>query len=137
MIDKKILLLRILNLNDTINDTINNITNNTNNYNDNNINNDNYNITKYCKNNEEITEANISLEILLMMLLLCISIGGGHLLKKSKIKIINEPLFATIIGAIAGAILNALENNTYINNITNFYVKFFLIVLLPPIIFER
>ena len=121
MEESKNLLLRILN------ETINN-TNNTNN---------NNNSTEPCKNNEVITEANISLEILLMMLLLCISIGGGHLIKKSKIKIINEPLFATIIGAIAGAILNALENNTYINNITNFYVKFFLIVLLPPIIFER
>ena len=131
MIDTQILLLRILN-------ETKNIINNTNISNNTNINIDNYiNITKNCKNNEEITEANISLEILLMMLLLCISIGGGHLLKKSKIKIINESLFATIIGAIAGAILNALENNTYINNITNFYVKFFLIVLLPPIIFER
>lgn len=86
---------------------------------------------------EEVSEANISGEILLMMLLLCISIGGGHLIKKAKLKIINEPLFATIIGAIAGAILNAMKDDTYINNITNFYVKFFLIVLLPPIIFER
>jgi hypothetical protein len=86
---------------------------------------------------DQISEANISLEILLIMMLLCISISGGYYIKKKKIKYINEPLFATIIGAIAGAILSVLENEKYINNITQGYVKFFLIILLPPIIFER
>jgi len=93
-----------------------------------------------CNNNteksEDVTEANISTEILLMMLLLSISLGGGYFLKKTRIKFINESLFATIVGLIAGGILSALENDKYINNITNAYVKFFLIVLLPPIIFE-
>jgi len=93
----------------------------------------------FCNNTEKIedvSEANISTEILLMMLLLCISMGGGYFLKKTRIKIINESFFATIVGLIAGAILSALENDKYINNITNAYVKFFLILLLPPIIFE-
>ncbi len=93
-----------------------------------------------CFNNnekfEDVSEANISSEILLMMLLLSISMGGGYFLKKTRIKIINESLFATIVGLIAGGILSALENDKYINNITNAYVKFFLIILLPPIIFE-
>lgn len=93
-----------------------------------------------CLNNieksEDNSEANISSEILLMMLLLSISMGGGYLIKRTRIKIINESLFATIVGLIAGGILSALENDKYINNITNAYVKFFLILLLPPIIFE-
>jgi len=92
-----------------------------------------------CNNtekSEDNTEANISTEILLMMLLLSISLGGGYFLKKTRIKIINESLFATIVGLVAGGILSALENDKYIKNITNAYVKFFLILLLPPIIFE-
>jgi hypothetical protein len=72
-----------------------------------------------------------------MMGLLTIAIAGGHFMKKLRLKFINESLFATIIGLIAGGILSALQNETYINNITNAYVKFFLIILLPPIIFER
>jgi hypothetical protein len=72
-----------------------------------------------------------------MMLLLSIAIGGGHFLKKLKFRYINESLFATIIGLIAGSILTYIQNEKYINNITTAYVKFFLIILLPPIIFER
>jgi Na+/H+-dicarboxylate symporter len=72
-----------------------------------------------------------------MMLLLSISLAGGHYLKKLKLKYLSEPFFATIIGLIAGGILSAIENDNYINNITTAYVKFFLIILLPPIIFER
>jgi hypothetical protein len=72
-----------------------------------------------------------------MMLLLTIAIAGGHFLRKKKIKFLNESVFATIVGLIAGAILTYIQNEKYINNITNAYVKFFLIILLPPIIFER
>jgi hypothetical protein len=72
-----------------------------------------------------------------MMLLLSLSMGGGHYLKKLKIKYVNEPIFATVIGLAAGGILMAIKNDEYINNITTAYVKFFLIILLPPIIFER
>ena len=72
-----------------------------------------------------------------MMLLLSLSIAGGHYLKKIKLNFINEPLLATLIGLVAGAILSSIQNEKYINNITSAYVKFFLIILLPPIIFER
>lgn len=71
------------------------------------------------------------------MLLLFFSIFGANLLKKYKIRIIGESLFATLIGLIAGFILNMLNNTRQIHNITIGYVKFFLIILLPPIIFER
>ena len=72
-----------------------------------------------------------------MMLLLSNSLGGSHYLKKIKIKYINEPFFATIVGLLAGGLLTMIKNEQYINNITTAYVKFFLILLLPPIIFER
>lgn len=72
-----------------------------------------------------------------MMLLTFIALSGGHLLKKHKIKYINEPLFATFIGLVAGWILIETSNEEYINEITSGFVKFFLILLLPPIIFER
>jgi hypothetical protein len=72
-----------------------------------------------------------------MMLLLSVSLGGDYLFKKNKIKFVSGPFLATIIGVIAGAILNLIKNDKYINNITTAYVKFFLILLLPPIIFER
>jgi hypothetical protein len=62
---------------------------------------------------------------------------GGHFLKKIRLKFINDAFFATIIGLAAGGIMTLVRNENYINNITSFYVRFFLIILLPPIIFER
>ena len=64
------------------------------------------------------------------------SFSGGHYVRKLKLKFLNESVFATLIGLIAGGILFVTENEKYINNISQFYVKFFLIILLPPIIFE-
>ena len=49
---------------------------------------------------------------------------------------IGESLLATFIGLISGFILEYVNSKKEINNITNGYVKFFLIILLPPIIFE-
>jgi hypothetical protein len=74
----------------------------------------------------------------LIMLLLSLTLGGAHYLRKFKLlKFCSEPILATIIGLIAGLILTLMKNEKYINNITSAYVKFFLILLLPPIIFER
>lgn len=89
---------------------------------------------KICSYNE--TEADVSGEILIMMLLLFVTILGVSLLKKYKFNLIGEALFATIIGLIAGYILSLINSKKEINNITNAYVKFFMIILLPPIIFE-
>ncbi len=72
-----------------------------------------------------------------MMLLLTLSLGGGHYLRKFKQRIFSEPMMATIIGLLAGSILTVTKNDKYINNITSAYVTFFLILLLPMIIFER
>lgn len=73
-----------------------------------------------------------------MMLLLFLTLGGGPYLRKFKLlKFLSEPILATILGLTAGMILTMMKNEKYINNITSAYVKFFLIMLLPPIIFER
>lgn len=71
-----------------------------------------------------------------MIILLSISLGGGQYIKKFKLKYFNESLFSTIIGVLAGMILYLSNQNSIIDSITNAYVKFFLIILLPPILFE-
>ena len=71
-----------------------------------------------------------------MMLLSTLVITGSHFLKKYKMKIMNEALLATIMGFCAGFLLKLFNEENLILNISGFYVKFFLIVLLPPIIFE-
>jgi len=76
-------------------------------------------------------------EILLMMFLLSISLSCGHFTKKYKLRIINESLVSTFFGLIAGLILHLSSNKKYLNNITLAYVKFFMILILPAIIFER
>lgn len=87
---------------------------------------------------EEINnEANMSGEILLMMFLLSISLSCGHYIRKYKIKFLNESLVTTMFGLIAGLILHLISNTKYLNNITSAYEKFFMILILPAIIFER
>ena len=76
-------------------------------------------------------------EILLMMFLLSISLSCSHYIKKYKLKIINESIVTTIFGLIAGFILHISSNHKYLSNITEAYVKFFMILILPSIIFER
>ncbi len=76
-------------------------------------------------------------EILLMMFLLSISLSSGHLIKKLRLKIINESIITTSFGILAGLLLHLTNNETYLINITAAYVKFFMILILPSIIFER
>ena len=76
-------------------------------------------------------------EILLMMFLLSISLSCGHYIRKYKIKFLNESLVTTMFGLIAGLILHLISNTKYLNNITSAYEKFFMILILPAIIFER
>jgi len=42
----------------------------------------------------------------------------------------------TLIGLTAGWILNVLDSEYYITNLSNHFQRLFLIILLPPIIFE-
>lgn len=71
-----------------------------------------------------------------MMFLLTVTILGGHLLKKYKVSFFSEAMLATLLGLTFGIILKFCGMTHIIDNITDGYVKFFLIVLLPPIIFE-
>lgn len=72
-----------------------------------------------------------------MMLILTTTLIGNNLLKKYNAKYINDALLGTIIGLITGLIIKAFGGINILNNISDGYVKFFLIILLPPIIFER
>lgn len=72
-----------------------------------------------------------------MMLILTITLIGNNLLKKYNAKYINDALLGTIVGLITGLLIKAFGGINFLNNISDGYVKFFIIILLPPIIFER
>ena len=71
-----------------------------------------------------------------MLFLLMLSITLGHFLKKSKHKYLQEAGLTTLIGMIAGLILRALKVTIYMKKIQKHFVNLFMILLLPPIIFE-
>ncbi len=78
----------------------------------------------------------ISTEMLIMLFLLMISITLGHWLKKSGHKYLQEAGLTTLIGIIAGSLLKVLNMQIYVENLTKHFTELFLILLLPPIIFE-
>ena len=78
----------------------------------------------------------VSTEILIMLFLLLLSIVGGHFLKKIKHKYLQESGLTTIIGVLAGLILKFMSIDAYMTNLSNHFVKLFMILLLPPIILE-
>lgn len=75
-------------------------------------------------------------EILSMLFLLTIAISCGHALKRSKHKYLQEAGLTTLIGIATGYFLKELKIITTLDNITHHFVRFFMICLLPPIIFE-
>jgi len=77
-----------------------------------------------------------STEMLIMLFLLMISITFGHWLKKSGHKYLQETGLTTLIGIIAGSLLKVLNMQIYVENLTKHFTELFLILLLPPIIFE-
>lgn len=81
-------------------------------------------------------EASISGEILLMMLLLNLSLIVGYFTKKKKFILLNDSLCATFLGLVAGFFMYILDNKKYMNNISHGYARFFMIIFLPPIIFQ-
>jgi NhaP-type Na+/H+ or K+/H+ antiporter len=78
----------------------------------------------------------LSTEILIILFLLLLSIMGGHFLKKRRHKYLQESGLTTLIGAIAGLILKSMDIAEYTRNLSNHFVRLFMILLLPPIIFE-
>ena len=71
-----------------------------------------------------------------MLFLLMLSIMGGHFLKKKQHKYLQESGLTTLIGAAAGLILKFMSLEDYMTNLSNHFVRLFMLILLPPIIFE-
>jgi len=71
-----------------------------------------------------------------MLFLLMLSITLGHLLKKSKHKYLQEAGLTTMIGMLAGIILRFINISSYIKKIEKHFGNLFMLLLLPPIIFE-
>jgi solute carrier family 9 (sodium/hydrogen exchanger), member 8 len=97
--------------------------------------------TKYIQNAPLVkeaveTEIQISTEMLTMLLLLMLSIFLGHLLKKSKHKYLQEAGLTTLIGMAAGGVLRIINGTDYMKKIQKHFVNMFMLLLLPPIIFE-
>ena len=88
--------------------------------------------SKYLK---LIYEQKIMLEVVIVIFLLGASLFGYKLIRK--FEYISESLLATIIGICAGAVIYSTGNKEIILEIEKKYVLLFLIVLLPPIIFQR
>ena len=82
------------------------------------------------------TEIQISTEILIMLFLLMISTTLGHFLKRSGHHYLQEAGLTVIIGMICGLLLKLFGLPIYLKKISTHFETLFLILLLPPIIFE-
>lgn len=90
----------------------------------------------HCRGRDVKSDANTSGEILLMMLLISLSISLSFLIKRMRLKIISDHFVSAVIGIVAGLCLKSINNTVYVENLLEGYSRLFLIVLLPPIIFE-
>jgi len=81
-------------------------------------------------------EMDISTEILIMIFLLMLAITFGHYLKKSGHKYLQESGLTVILGMIAGGLLKMLSVEDYLTKLSTHFSNLFMILLLPPIIFE-
>ena len=71
-----------------------------------------------------------------MIFLVMLAVTFGHLLHKSGHKYLQEAGLTTLIGVGAGLVLKILDLSEYMTNLSNHFEIFFLVILLPPIIFE-
>lgn len=78
----------------------------------------------------------ISTEILLMLFLLMVALMGGSFLKKKGSNYLQEAGLTTLIGMIAGYFLKGLKVDVLSKELTAGFVELFMLLLLPPIIFE-
>ena len=81
-------------------------------------------------------EMYISTEILIMIFMLMLAITFGHYLKKSGHKYLQESGLTVILGMIAGGLLKLLAVEDYMTQLSTHFSNIFMILLLPPIIFE-
>jgi len=85
---------------------------------------------------EEESEIEMATEILVMLFLLMIAISCGHFLKRSGHKFLQEAGLTTLIGLATGFVLKNLSITGTMEKISNHFNSMFMILLLPPIIFE-
>jgi NhaP-type Na+/H+ or K+/H+ antiporter len=78
----------------------------------------------------------LSKEILIVIFLMLFVITGNHFVRKAGSRYIQESGFTTLTGLLAGYVLYVLDSEYYLTNLSNHFQKLFLIILLPPIIFE-
>ena len=71
-----------------------------------------------------------------MIFLVMMAISSGHFLKRSQHKYLQEAGLTTIIGMLAGIALRALAIGDTLESIQLHFNNLFMILLLPPIIFE-
>ncbi len=65
-----------------------------------------------------------------------LAITLGHYLKKSKHKYLQESGLTVLIGVAAAALLQVCKLEDYMTNLSKHFSNLFMILLLPPIIFE-
>lgn len=65
-----------------------------------------------------------------------LAITLGHYLKKSKHRYLQESGLTVLLGLAAGALLSLLSLENYLTNLSKHFGNLFMILLLPPIIFE-
>ena len=88
------------------------------------------------KHKDDEGDMEISTEILCMFFLLLIAISSGHFLHKSGHKYLQEAGLTTLIGMAAGYFLQLISVKGTMEHIAGHFVNLFMILLLPPIIFE-
>lgn len=81
-------------------------------------------------------ENDISTEVLIIMFLVILASAGGSFLKKSGHKYLQEAGLTVIIGMIAGGIFKLMNVVYFLTNLTEHFSGLFVLLLLPPIIFE-
>lgn len=74
--------------------------------------------------------------MLIMLFFLIIALQMGKWLKSTGHKYLQEAGMVTLLGVAAGGILNCLDMHKYVSSLTTDFTELFLILLLPPIIFE-
>lgn len=71
-----------------------------------------------------------------MLALLMVAITFGHYLKKSGHKFLQESGLTVLLGVVAGAAFKVFKVEYYMTNMSRHFSTLFLLLLLPPIIFE-
>ncbi|KAG0605324.1 hypothetical protein M758_9G049100 [Ceratodon purpureus] len=77
-----------------------------------------------------------SASILLQIVMLGLAFVLGHVLRRHKIYYINEASASLLLGLFVGFVANVSNTEAHFRQWFNFHEEFFLLFLLPPIIFE-